>query len=142
MQRLHRPHSGGSTHIRQYHVAKYQMDWPLGLLSQFDGPATSTGWQNAVSPRGETLAGHFPQRFFIFQYQNCFRAFRILAAQFQSVDRWQSQSRATAPWFRGEEWLKSAGSYLFAHFLPCVTYRKANVTSRSNVGIAGHIVRP
>src|SRR5271166_2766334 len=139
------------------------MDLPLGLLSQLDGPAPTTGLQNAVAARGETLAGHFPQRFFVFQYQNGFRAFRTFASHFQSVnqgrrrfvharqidvesgtrpqcagnpdvaatllndsvDRCQSQSRATALWFGGEERLKSAGSYLFAHSLTRVTYREA-----------------
>src|SRR5271157_3954571 len=156
------------------------MDWPLVLLSQLDGLVTSTGLQNGVAPRSEALASHCPQRFFVFQYQNGFCAFRILTSPFQSVnqgrrrfvnarqidvesgtrpqcagnpdiaatllndsvDRCQSQSSAMALWFRGEERLKSAGSYLCAHSLTCVTYREANVTSRSNVGMAGHIVRP
>src|SRR5271165_5676643 len=63
------------------------MDWPLVLLSQLDGLVTSTGLQNGVAPRSEALASHCPQRFFVFQYQNGFCAFRILTSPFQSVNQ-------------------------------------------------------
>src|SRR5208282_3724565 len=63
------------------------MDWPLVLPSHLDGLVTATGLQNAVAPCGETLAGHRPQRFFVFQCQNGFCAFRTFASHFQSANQ-------------------------------------------------------
>src|ERR1035437_3506594 len=68
------------------------MNWPLVLLSHLDGLVTSTSLQNAVAPRGETLAGHCPQRFVVFQYQNGFCAFRAFAPHLQSANQGRSLS--------------------------------------------------
>ena len=60
------------------------------MLGHVDGMISATGLQDVVAVRGETLARHLPQRFFVFQQENCFCASWILASLFQAGNQWRS----------------------------------------------------